>query len=115
MLVGRAGTPKPILERLNAEMKRIMAAPAMQKRIADMGLIPLDPAPLDETERYIKSEVVKFRGFAHARSARWARNRVGNLGQQRDQAAHVRRAVQRPNELRRLTGALGADHRRGIG
>jgi tripartite-type tricarboxylate transporter receptor subunit TctC len=66
MLVGRAGTPKPVLERLNTEMKRIMAAPAMQKRIADMGLIPLDPAPLDETERYIKSEVVKFRALLAA-------------------------------------------------
>jgi tripartite-type tricarboxylate transporter receptor subunit TctC len=61
MLVARAGTPKPILERLNAEMKQIMAAPEMQKRIASMGLIPLDPPPLAETDRYIKSEIVKWR------------------------------------------------------
>jgi tripartite-type tricarboxylate transporter receptor subunit TctC len=61
MLVARSGTPKPILERLNAEMKRIMAAPAMQKRMSDMGLIPIDPPPLAETDRYIKSEIVKFR------------------------------------------------------
>ena len=66
MLVARAGTPKPILERLNAEMKRIMAAPEMQQRIADMGLIPLDPPPLDETERYIKAEIVKFRALLTA-------------------------------------------------
>jgi tripartite-type tricarboxylate transporter receptor subunit TctC len=66
MLTGRAGTPKPILERLNAEMKQIMASPAMQKRMSDMGLIPIDPPPLDETERYIKSEVVKFRGLLEA-------------------------------------------------
>jgi hypothetical protein len=26
-----------------------------------MGLIPLDPAPLAETERYIKSETIKWR------------------------------------------------------
>jgi len=61
MLVARAGTPKPILERFNAEMKQIMATPEMQKRIASMGLIPLDPAPLVETDRYIKSEIVKWR------------------------------------------------------
>ena len=66
MLVARAGTPKPILERLNAEMKRIMTTPAMQQRMANMGLIPLDPAPLDETQRYIQSETAKFRTLINA-------------------------------------------------
>jgi tripartite-type tricarboxylate transporter receptor subunit TctC len=66
MLVARAGTPQPILQRLNAEMKRIMSAPEMQQRIANMGLIPLDPAPLAETDRYIKSEIVKFRTLLNA-------------------------------------------------
>jgi tripartite-type tricarboxylate transporter receptor subunit TctC len=66
MLVARSNTPKPILERLNAEMKQIMAAPAMQKRMSDMGLIPIDPPPLAETDRYIKSEIVKFRDLITA-------------------------------------------------
>ena len=61
MLVARSGTPKPILERLNADMKQIMAAAEMQQRMSNMGLIPLDPAPLAETERYIKSETIKWR------------------------------------------------------
>jgi tripartite-type tricarboxylate transporter receptor subunit TctC len=61
MLVARSGTPKPILERLNADMKQIMAAAEMQQRMSSMGLIPLDPAPLAETERYIKSETIKWR------------------------------------------------------
>ena len=61
MLVARSGTPPPILQRLNVEMKRIMSAPEMQQRISGMGLIPLDPAPLAETDRYIKSEIVKWR------------------------------------------------------
>lgn len=66
MLVARAGTPQPILQRLNAEMKRIMSAPEMQQRIANMGLIPLDPAPLADTDRYIKSEIVKWRTLLNA-------------------------------------------------
>ena len=61
MLVARSGTPQPILQRLNTEMKRIMSAPEMQQRISAMGLIPLDPAPLAETDRYIKSETAKWR------------------------------------------------------
>lgn len=61
MLVARAGTPQPILERLNAEMKRIMGDAQMRQRIANLGLIPLDPPSLAETDRYIKSETAKFR------------------------------------------------------
>ena len=61
MLMVRSGTPKPIIERLNAEMKRIMAAPEMQQRIANMGLIPLNPSSTAETERYIRSETAKWR------------------------------------------------------
>jgi hypothetical protein len=31
-----------------------------------MGLIPLDPAPLAETDRYIKAETAKFRALLTA-------------------------------------------------
>jgi putative tricarboxylic transport membrane protein len=60
ILVARAGTPAPVVERLNAEMKRIMTAPDLQQRISNLGLIPLDPPPLSETERFIKSETAKW-------------------------------------------------------
>jgi tripartite-type tricarboxylate transporter receptor subunit TctC len=61
MLAARAGTPEPILQRLNEEMKRIMGASEMQQRIASMGLIPHDPPPLAETDRFLKSETAKWR------------------------------------------------------
>jgi tripartite-type tricarboxylate transporter receptor subunit TctC len=61
MLAASSGTPKPIVERLNAEMKRIMTAPEMQQRISNMGLIPLDPPSAEETGRYIKADVVNWR------------------------------------------------------
>jgi tripartite-type tricarboxylate transporter receptor subunit TctC len=60
VLMAPAKTPRPIVERLNAEMKRIMGAPDMQKRLSDLGLIPLDPPSLSDTERYIKSETEKW-------------------------------------------------------
>jgi tripartite-type tricarboxylate transporter receptor subunit TctC len=41
-------------------MKQIMGAPEMRQRIANMGLLPIDPPSLDETDRYIKSETAKF-------------------------------------------------------
>ena len=63
----------------------------MQQRIADMGLIPLDPPPLDETDRYIKAEIVKLRRLCSTAIGQ-VRHAVrhGSLGQQRDQLAHVR-------------------------
>ena len=61
MLAARTGTPKPVLDRLNAEMKRIMAAPEMQQRISNMGLIPLDPPPARRDERYITADIVNWR------------------------------------------------------
>jgi tripartite-type tricarboxylate transporter receptor subunit TctC len=60
MLVAHAATPRPIANRLNAEMKRIMAAPDMKQRISNMGLIPLDPPAVADTESYIRSETVKW-------------------------------------------------------
>ena len=43
-----------------------MGAPEMQQRIASMGLIPLDPPSLADTDRYIKSETAKFRALLTA-------------------------------------------------
>ena len=61
ILVVSAKTPRLIIDRLHAEMKRIMSAPDMRERISSMGLIPVDPPPIVETERYVKSETVKWR------------------------------------------------------
>jgi len=63
MLVARSGTPRPIVERLNGEMKRIMADRDLQQRISNMGLIPFDPPPIAETERYLKAEAAKWRAI----------------------------------------------------
>src|SRR5205085_11865799 len=42
VLFAPAATPKEIVERLHQEMKRIMSAPEMKKRAADIGLLPVD-------------------------------------------------------------------------
>jgi tripartite-type tricarboxylate transporter receptor subunit TctC len=56
-LLAPAGTPKPIVEKLNAEMKRIMALPNMGDRLAAIELTHSTPQELDqfirgETERW---------------------------------------------------------------
>lgn len=44
-LIAPAGTPAPIVARLNAEVRAFTASPAMQQRLRDQGSIPLDLTP----------------------------------------------------------------------
>lgn len=62
-----AKTPKPIIDKLNKEINAILAEPAMQAKIAELGGVPLLGTPADfgkiivsETEKWEK--VVKFAG-----------------------------------------------------
>jgi len=60
MLVARAGTSQPILQRLNGEMKRIMTSAEIQKRISGMGLVPHDPPSVADTVRFVQAESAKW-------------------------------------------------------
>ena len=44
----------------HAEMKRIMSDKDMQEKLSNLGLIPLDPPSIPDTEAYIKSETAKW-------------------------------------------------------
>jgi tripartite-type tricarboxylate transporter receptor subunit TctC len=63
MLLMSAKTPRPIAERLHAEMKRIMAEPEFREKIASIGLIPNESPSIDEMRSYIQSERVKWGGL----------------------------------------------------
>lgn len=60
MLYAPAATPKPIVEKLHAEMTKIMKDPEMQKKVTDIGLLPIDPPSLADTEKYLVSEREKW-------------------------------------------------------
>jgi tripartite-type tricarboxylate transporter receptor subunit TctC len=60
LLFVRSATPKDIVNKLHDEMKRIMSAPDMKSAIANLGLIPHGPASIEETHRYLASEVEKW-------------------------------------------------------
>jgi len=46
--------------RLHDEMVRIMSKPDIQEKITNLGLIPLNPPSIAETQDYIKSETAKW-------------------------------------------------------
>jgi tripartite-type tricarboxylate transporter receptor subunit TctC len=60
VLLAPAKTPRPIVDRLHAEMKKIMADPEMQKRASAIGLIPFDTPSIDGISKYMAEERTKW-------------------------------------------------------
>lgn len=62
VLMAPAATPRGIVDRLHAEMKRITGDAAFQKRVSDVGLMPLAPRSIADIDKYIKSERDRWSG-----------------------------------------------------
>ncbi len=60
MLLVPSKTPRPIIDRLHAEMARIMQTPEMRSAIVALGLIPIDSPSVDDMRGYIQSERLKW-------------------------------------------------------
>lgn len=58
--VAPRATPRPIIEKLNAEVRSAMADPAVRGRFLEFGAEPMTSSP-DEFGRFIASEVAKWR------------------------------------------------------
>jgi tripartite-type tricarboxylate transporter receptor subunit TctC len=63
MLLAPAKTPRPIVEQLHAEMKKVMSDPAITQKIASIGLIPMESPSIQGMQDYIKSEREKWGGL----------------------------------------------------
>ena len=58
-ILAPAGTPRPIITRLNAEFVKIMRSPEMKERLATLATDPLTSTP-EEFGAYIQSEIAKW-------------------------------------------------------
>jgi len=54
-----AGTPAPVIEKLNAEILRALKSPEMQKQLKVQGAQALGSTP-QEYAAYIKSEIARW-------------------------------------------------------
>lgn len=61
-LLAPAATPKPVVDRLAVEMKRITGSPEFQKKVSDIGLLPMEPLSPGEIDAYIKAERTRWSG-----------------------------------------------------
>jgi tripartite-type tricarboxylate transporter receptor subunit TctC len=60
VLFAPSATPRPNVERQHREMTAIMSDAEMQKRAANIGLLPLNPPSIEETQKYLASEREKW-------------------------------------------------------
>ena len=59
-VVAPAGTPRPVVDALAAQMAKLMADPATQDRLKALSLEPLPPSTPDSFAAYIKAEVDRW-------------------------------------------------------
>jgi tripartite-type tricarboxylate transporter receptor subunit TctC len=62
VLLAPSATPRPIVNKLHAAMKTITGDPAFQKRVTDIGLMPLAPRSVEEIDQYIRAERERWGG-----------------------------------------------------
>jgi tripartite-type tricarboxylate transporter receptor subunit TctC len=58
-IMAPAGTPKPIVDRLNAEIAKIVASPEVKADWAKQGAVPMTMTP-DEFDKYLRADIEKW-------------------------------------------------------
>jgi tripartite-type tricarboxylate transporter receptor subunit TctC len=60
-LMAPAGTPKPIVDKLNAAINAVIGRPDVVKLWAAQGAIPMSMTP-DQFDKYLRGDIVKWAG-----------------------------------------------------
>jgi tripartite-type tricarboxylate transporter receptor subunit TctC len=68
-IMAPTGTPKAVVDRLNAEMTKIAARPDVKKNWQDQGAVPMVMSPA-EFERYMNEDIAKWAKIVKLSGAR---------------------------------------------
>lgn len=60
MLVAPAAVPRAVADKLHADLKAIVAAPETQKKLVELGVIPIDTPPIPALQAFVKSEIGRW-------------------------------------------------------
>ena len=69
MLVAPGKTPRPILDKLNAEVNAIVHTDEITKQFVGLGLVPIGKGSLEELDAFVKSETVRWAQGDHGAPA----------------------------------------------
>ena len=61
-LFAPASTPRPVVMRLNEELRRALSSDALRKRFEDMGLVAKPSAP-EEFGQFLQAEMTRWKGL----------------------------------------------------
>jgi len=64
-LMAPAGTPRPILEQLNAEVNKVINAPEVKEAWAKQGAVPMGMS-IEQFDKFIRAEIVKWSSVVKA-------------------------------------------------
>jgi tripartite-type tricarboxylate transporter receptor subunit TctC len=60
MVVAPAATPKPVVDKLHAELKAIMATPEARQAIARIGLVAVDTGSPEQLQTFVRAEIGRW-------------------------------------------------------
>jgi tripartite-type tricarboxylate transporter receptor subunit TctC len=60
MVVAPSKTPKPVVDRLHADMKEVLSSAQTRGQIDKLGLTPLDTPPIATMQDFVKSEIARW-------------------------------------------------------
>jgi tripartite-type tricarboxylate transporter receptor subunit TctC len=60
MLVAPSKTPRPVIDRLHAELRSILALPEIKEFISKNGMIPMEDRSVDGLQAFVKSEIARW-------------------------------------------------------
>ena len=58
-LFAPAGTPKPVVDKIQSQVKKVLESPAVSKKLSDIGLEPVGSTP-EELAAYQRAEIAKW-------------------------------------------------------
>jgi tripartite-type tricarboxylate transporter receptor subunit TctC len=68
-IMAPAGTPRPVIERLNAEINRMLAKPELRESWTKQGAVPMVMTP-EEFDRYLRADIEKWAEVVKATGAK---------------------------------------------
>ncbi|MCC6887397.1 MAG: tripartite tricarboxylate transporter substrate binding protein [Hyphomicrobiales bacterium] len=60
MIVAPAKTPRPIVDRLHAELKAMLALPEVSDQIAKTGMLPMATPTVEDLQAFVRSEIARW-------------------------------------------------------
>ncbi len=60
MMVAPGKTPRPVIDKLHAELKAVLAMPDVKEAIAKNGMVPMPENSVEGLQSFVKSEIERW-------------------------------------------------------